>query len=66
MPKLISIEDFIVRSRSRDILIDERKISLESMEKRVKRLEKLLDMVIEDPDKIKELRKIDPYGEEDW
>jgi len=47
-------------------LLEDMVRGMKSNHQRIEKLEKLLDMVIEDPEKAKELRRIDPYGEEIW
>jgi len=42
------------------------KKELEDSKKIINKLEKLIFEFIDNPDKIKSIRKIDPYGEEEW
>jgi len=46
--------------------IENLKKELKENKEIIKKLEKLLNDFIDDPEKVKRIRKIDPYGEEDW
>jgi len=49
----------------KDEISDLRK-EIEENKKLILRLEKLLNLAIDNPEKAKEIRKMDPYGEETW
>jgi hypothetical protein len=56
----------IVTSSTNDAPLYSNDSKIEELENEIKELKKIINEFIDNPDKIRNIRKIDPYGEEEW